>query len=185
MIDCPHRTVGLPLGIMIWPICRVLSNSGSVPVFLALFTPGKNVCPMNGYHLQKPENAAPNTPSSAPYVLQRCETLQGETDDNCGYVHSGMKRIVVMSLSQKIVTRLRCLTCFQTFPASLCSHDFFRGLVGDMVGDTWISATAMVPSFGDLSLKVHSNRLSGHVESKDRKHRTPSRFEGRCADQLT
>ena len=154
MIDCPHRTVGLPLGIMIWPICRVLSNSGSVPVFLALFTPGKNVCPMNGYHLQKPENAAPNTPSSAP-------------------------------LSQKIVTRLRCLTCFQTFPASLCSHDFFRGLLGDMVGDTWISATAMVPSFGDLSLKVHSNRLSGHVESKDRKHRTPSRFEGRCADQLT
>lgn len=51
---------------------------------------------MNGYHLQeKPENAAAKTPSSAPYVLQRCETLQGETDDNCGYVHSGMKPIVV------------------------------------------------------------------------------------------
>lgn len=43
----------------------------------------------------------------------------------------------------------------------------------------------MVPSFGDRSLKVHSNRLSGHVESEDRKDRSPSLCKGRCADQLT
>ena len=163
---------------MIWPICRVLSNSGSVPVFLALFTssPGEaRKCRTK--HTILSSLCAPTMWDSARWNGWQLWVCSLRHETYCGHVFVTKNR-----------HKIKMFDMFSNIPSISMFPWFFSGDRSDMKWHLGISATAMaamVPSFGDRSLKVHSNRLSGHVESEDRKDRSPSLCKGRCADQLT